>query len=73
MAVKQLCEATCPDDGGGPDYVCELPEGHDEQRHSRPPGVKWSQKHRDGGVTWTNGGAERLKEERRKKFEAEPF
>lgn len=59
----EKCKSTCPDNGGGPDYTCELLEGHDEPRYSRPPGVKWSQKHRDGGVTWTNGGAEQLREQ----------
>ena len=65
MAKK--CESTCPDSGGGPDYICELLEGHGEPRNSRPPGVKWSQKHRDGGVAWTDGGAAQLREQLEKK------
>ena len=61
MAVKQLCEATCPDQKGGPDFECELQEGHRGKHESIAGGY------------WTDRGAERLREERRKKFESEPF
>jgi len=65
MAVKQ-CEATCPDTKGG-DFECELEEGHSKFK-----------KHRQGGMTWTDGGAQRVREElaekvRRAEIEREPF
>jgi hypothetical protein len=52
MKKEQKCGAACPDMKGGPDFVCELEE------HSK------FKKHRQGGVSWTDGGAERLREEK---------
>ncbi len=60
--VKQLCGATCPDKHGGPDIQCERKENHKGKHDSITH-----------GLTWTDAGAARLREERRKKFEAEPF
>jgi hypothetical protein len=59
--VKQLCGATRPDEKGGPDFECEREQGH-KGKHSS-----------EAGGFWTDSGAERLREERRRKFEAEPF
>lgn len=53
------CSATCPNKYGR-DFQCERPKGH-------------KGKHRDGASMWTDDGAERLREERRKAIEAEPF
>lgn len=60
--AKELCEATCPNPRGGIDFVCEREKGHKGKHDSV-----------SGGMTWTDGGAERLREERRKAIEAEPF
>jgi hypothetical protein len=49
--VLPQCQATLPDIYGGPEHVCEL------QQHSKYV------KHRVGAVSWTNGGAERLRAE----------
>jgi hypothetical protein len=62
MAVKKLCGATCPDQKGGPDIQCEREENHKGKHDSITR-----------GLSFTDGGAERLREERRKKFESEPF
>jgi hypothetical protein len=59
--AKELCEATCPDVKGGPDFECERKPGHKGKHESLAGGY------------WTDGGAERLREERRERFEAEPF
>jgi len=59
--VTQLCGATCPDVKGGPDFECEREQVH-KGKHSS-----------EGVGYWTDGGAERLREECRLKFEAEPF
>ena len=59
--VQKLCGAVLPNLKGGPDFECEKEEGHNGKHSSY-----------DGGM-WTNGGAERLREERRKQLEAEPF
>jgi hypothetical protein len=66
MKMEVKCGATCPDVNGGPDFVCELEE------HSK------FKKHRQGGVSWTGGGAERVRAEiaekvRRAEIEKEPF
>jgi hypothetical protein len=45
------CTAVCPDVNGGSDFICELEE------HSK------FKKHRQGGATWTNAGAQRVREE----------
>ena len=63
---KEICKATCPNELGGPDFVCELEE------HSK------FKKHRQGSATWTDGGAERVRAEiaekvRRAEIEREPF
>jgi hypothetical protein len=63
---QEKCGTHCPDVNGGPDFVCELEE------HSK------FKKHRQGGVTWTDGGAERVRAEiaeqtRRAGIEREPF
>jgi hypothetical protein len=58
---KELCAATCPDQRGGADFECELKEGHRGKHESLAGGY------------WNDAGAERLREERRRKFEAEPF
>ena len=49
LKKKQPCPATCPDKGGGPDFVCERPLGHSGKHDSLEGG--W----------WTDGGSERLK------------
>jgi hypothetical protein len=59
--VMQLCGARCPNMKGGPDFECEREQDH-KGKHSSI-----------AGGFWTDGGAERLREERRKKIEAEPF
>jgi hypothetical protein len=61
MKAKILCGATHPNPYGGPDYECEREVNH-KGKH-------------DGstGPTWNDAGAEIAREERRKKFEAEPF
>ena len=58
--VQKLCGATLPN-SNGLDFECEKEEGHKGKHGSRAGG--W----------WTDGGAERLREERRKQIEAEPF
>jgi hypothetical protein len=59
--VTKLCGATCPNKKGGPDFECELEEGHRGKHLSAAGGF------------WNDGGAQRLREERRLKIEAEPF
>jgi hypothetical protein len=48
--VVEICGATCPNEDGGPDYVCQRP------KHKLYP----SAKHWEGGVSWTQGGADRI-------------
>jgi hypothetical protein len=45
------CGARLPNTRGGDDFICEL-----------APHNKYK-KHRIGGVTWTDGGAERIRQE----------
>jgi hypothetical protein len=58
--VQKLCGAVLPNLKSGPDFECEREQGHQG-------------KHSSLGVQWTDCGAERLREERRKQIEAEPF
>lgn len=51
MNTKEICKATCPDERGGPDFLCGRSEGH-SGKHDDP-----------NGPTWTDGGAERIREE----------
>jgi hypothetical protein len=51
MATKEKCGATCPNERGGEDFVCRRPAGH-SGKHDDP-----------NGPTWTEGGAERLRQE----------
>jgi hypothetical protein len=60
-AKQEKCRATCPDVKGGPDFCCERAAGHSGKHDSTAGGY------------WTDGGSERLREERLKKFQAEPF
>lgn len=57
MSVKgEICGARCPDEGGGPDYICQRP------KHKQYPAAKhWD--NRDGLVSWTEAGAERIRKE----------
>jgi len=48
---KEMCGATCPDQRGGPDFVCELKKDHKGKHDSAPGGF------------WTDLGAERLRQE----------
>ena len=60
MKVQQeKCGATCPDQHGGPDYICELRKGHRGKHDSVAGGF------------WTDGGAERLRQEIAAKAEGE--
>jgi hypothetical protein len=60
----QKCQAVLVNEKGS--FECELGAGHDSK--PRPSGVKWSQKHRNEGVSWTDAGAERcLREFQQKK------
>lgn len=59
--VRKLCPSTCPDEKGGPEFECELTEGHRGKHESVAGGF------------WTDAGADRLREERRKAIEQEPF
>jgi len=52
----EKCGATCPDQRGGPDFVCELKKGHKCLKHSS-----------DAGGYWNDAGADRLKLERQLK------
>ena len=49
--ISEKCGARLPNVRGGEDYVCELAP------HSK------FQKHCFGGVRWTDGGAERIRQE----------
>jgi len=60
--VQKLCNSVLPNLKGGPDWSCSKLSGHSGKHDSR-----------DGGGTWSDAGAERLAEEKRKQFEAEPF
>jgi hypothetical protein len=53
MKEKEKCGATCPNQDGGADYVCQRP------KHARYPAAKhWDD--REGYVSWTQGGADRI-------------
>jgi hypothetical protein len=58
--TKELCGATCPNENGGPDWVCERP------KHTLYPAAK----HWNGAVSWTQGGADRIAAELVKKKES---
>jgi hypothetical protein len=62
--VTKLCEAVCPDEKGGPDIQCERKENHKGKHDSITH-----------GLSWTDGGAERIRAElaRRAEIEREPF
>ncbi len=59
--IAKLCGSTCPNQQGGPDFECEREDNHRGKHESIAGGY------------WTDSGAERLREERRKAIEAEPF
>lgn len=63
----QKCIAVLVNESGS--FKCQLDAGHDSK--PRPKGVRWSQKHRLEGRSWTNGGAERCLRELQQKNEAE--
>ena len=51
--VVEICGARCPNESGGPDCVCQRP------KHKLYPAAKhWD--NRDGLVTWTQAGADRV-------------
>ena len=50
MKSKEICGARCPDEHGGPDHICQRPP------HTLYPAAK----HWDGGVSWTQAGADRV-------------
>lgn len=50
---KEICGARCPNQDGGPDYICQRP------KHKLYLSVKhWD--NRDGLFMWTQGGADRI-------------
>lgn len=60
----EICGATCPDEKGGPDYVCQRP------KHKLYPAAKHCD-NRNGLVEWTQGGADRIAAELAAKKPAE--
>jgi hypothetical protein len=50
-AQKEKCAARCPDLKGGEDFLCGRPAGH-SGKHDDP-----------NGPTWSDSGAERLRQE----------
>jgi hypothetical protein len=63
----QKCEAVLVNESGS--FKCQLDAGHDSK--PRAKGIRWSQKHRLEGRSWTNGGAERCLRELQQKKEVE--
>jgi len=56
--VVEICGERCPNESGGPDYVCQRP------KHKLYPAAKhWD--NRDGLVMWTQAGADRVAAEQR--------
>jgi hypothetical protein len=68
MSKKKAQKCTAVLIGESGSFECELEAGHDSK--PRPKGVSWSQKHRFGGRTWTNQGAERCLRELQQKVES---
>lgn len=49
----EICRARCPNEDGGTDYICQRP------KHKLYPAAKhWDD--RDGFMSWTQGGADRI-------------
>lgn len=58
MEKQQRCDSILPAHNGLDACWCELPAGHELPNVKRPKGVRYSVKHRNGGVHWTQGGAD---------------
>lgn len=69
MESERKCGAILVAHDGNEACECELPAKHRlSGRQGRPKNGRYSFKHRKGGVSWTDGGAERIEQEQFETF-----